>query len=103
MSANRQLLELLRQAQAASRKEKHKSLPKRDYSQKEELLAEAIRGFRDQLWIGNDPSEPGYLLVVGPINYPGRKVALHFPLRKIKRLKLEHIVRGINSDDEYPA
>lgn len=103
MRADRQLLALLRQAQAASRKEKHRSLPKRDYSRKEELLAEAIRGFRDQLWIGNDPSEPGYYLVIGPINHPGRKIGLHFPIRKIKRLKLEHIVRGINSDEEYPA
>ena len=103
MEEARPLLWLLREAAAASRKQKRKSLPKRDYTEKEDLLVEAIRRFRNQLWIGNDPSEPGYYLIIGPKDFEGRKIALHFPIKKVKRYRLGHIIRGIDLDETRPT
>ena len=95
-----EVLALLREAQAASRGQKGRSIQKRDYAEKNTLLAEAIRNFRDWLWIGLDSSQPGYYLVIGP---KGSKnpIALHFPIRKAKR-KLTRFIAGLDDERDQP-
>jgi len=96
----REVLALLRKARLASHREKSKSLQKRDYADKELYLAEAIRNFRDWLWIGFDPSEPGYYLIIGP---KGSKnpIALHFPIRRAKR-KLTRFIAVLDDERDRP-
>lgn len=92
---------LLRKAQMASRRQKDRSLTKRDYAEKELLLSEAIRNFRNWLWIGLDPSEPGFYLIIGP---RGSKnpIALHFPIKKAKR-KLIRFIGELDDEKDRPS
>ncbi len=101
MTPYREVLALLRKAQLASRGQKGKSLQKRDYADKEFYLAEAIRNFRDRLWIGLDPSEPGFYLIIGPKDAK-RPIALHFPVRKVKR-KLARFIAELDDEQDRPV
>lgn len=102
MTPYREVLDLLRKAQLASRRQKGRSLQKRDYAEKELLLSEAIRYFRDWLWIGLDPSEPGFYLIIGPKDAKS-PVALHFPVRKVKRKKLARFIAELDDEQDRPV
>lgn len=102
------VLRLLRKARMASHRERGKSFQKRDYAEKELLLAEAIRNYREWLWIGFDPSEPNFYLIVGPKSSrrpagAGRPVALHFPVKKAKKMKLARFIGSLDDDRDRPS